>query len=137
LVVNQGLFEMKLGIIRRIDKADLAKGGEVPKWADYLLETLNPFIEKVALALQNRLTIDDNLLSKVSDFELTHDVELEINPYPSGGGNLRVRGVVPLTTGEIFLTAFKWTQKSDGSIGVTAQFSGGTTATIRLAIFLG
>lgn len=129
---------MKLGVVKRIDKADLAKGGgEIPKWIDALLDPLNQFIEKVGLALQNRLSLVDNFLGKEFSAEFTDSEELEINPYPDSSRTSRVRGVIPLTTGEVYVTAWKWTQKSNGNIGVTFQFSGATSATVRIQILLG
>lgn len=128
---------MKLGLIRRIDKGDLSRAGDVPKWIDPLLDTLNPFIEKVGLALQNRLTFVDNGLGKEYSGQFTTDVEKEINPRLPGQQTLRVQAVYPLTTGELFITGFKWVQKDNGNIGVTIKFSGGTEATVKLRIELG
>lgn len=127
---------MILGVIKRIAKDDLVKLGEVPKWVDALLTPLNDFIEKTTLAMQNRLTMKDNLLGKQVNLVFTHNTELIINPYPSTRGSLKVGGVIPLSTGSVFITGFKWVQKQDGSIGVTVQLSGGTSATIKLQIFL-
>ena len=129
---------MKLGLIKRIDKGDLAKGGgEIPGWIDGLMDPLNQFIEKVGLALQNRLSFVDNFLGKEFEAEFTDSTELEINPFPDSRGSLRVRGVIPLTTGQQYVTAWKWTQKSNGNIGVTFKFDGATSATIRIQILLG
>jgi hypothetical protein len=130
---------MKLGIIRRIPKEDLAKlDKDIPKWVDGLLSPLNDFIEKVGLALQNRLDFENNFLGKALTVTLTHDVETIVNPFPSSGrGNLRVIGVVPVTTGEVFITGFKWTPKDSGNIGITVKLSGATEASIKFHIHLG
>jgi hypothetical protein len=128
---------MKLGLLKRIDRADLAKSGEVPGWVDALLETLNPFIEKVGLALQGRLTLPDNFLGKEIYTDFTHNTELEINPFNAGQNTLRAKGVILMSTGEVFVTAWKWRQKDNGNIAVTIQFSGATTAKVRLHILLG
>lgn len=127
---------MILGLIRRISKDDLVKLGEVPKWIDAFLTPLNDFIEKVGLSLQNRLTFRDNFLGKVVTVTVIHATELEVNPYPSTRGSFRVAGVVPISTGELFIDAFKWVSKQNGNIGVTVKFTGGTTAKIRLQIHL-
>lgn len=128
---------MKLGLIKRIDKSDLAKTGDVPSWVGPLLDTLNPFIEKVGLALQNKLSFADNFLGKEFETTFTSNTELEINPYITKGTPLRVKGVIPLTTGEVFITGFKWVQKANGNIGVTLTLSGATSAKIKLFILLG
>lgn len=127
---------MILGVIKRISKDDMAKLEKLPKWIDALLTPLNDFIEKVGLALQNRLTFKDNFLGKVGTFTFVHDSELEINPYPATRGSLRVAGVIPVSSGDMFITAFKWVSKSNGNIGVTIKFSGGTTANVKLQIQL-
>lgn len=127
---------MILGVIKRIAKDDLVKLGDVPKWIDALLTPLNDFIEKTALAMQSRLTMKDNFLGKQVSLVFTHNTELIINPYPTTRGSLKVGGVVPLTTGGVFITGFKWVTKQDGNIGVTAQLSGATAATLKLQIFL-
>lgn len=127
---------MILGVIKRISKDDMAKFEKLPGWIDALLNPLNDFIEKVGLALQNRLTFRDNFLGKISTAHLTHGVELEINPYPGTRGSLRVIGVIPLSTGGLYIDAFKWTAKQNGNIGVTVNFLGGTEADIKLQIHL-
>lgn len=127
---------MILGVIKRIAKEDMAKFGQIPNWIDALLNPLNDFIEKTGLALQNRLTFKDNFLGKVVSTEFTHDTELEINPYPSTRGSLSVAGVIPVSTGELSIDAFKWVKKQNGNIGVTVKFVTGTSATLKLFIFL-
>lgn len=127
---------MILGIIRRISKDDLVALGEVPKWIDAFLTPLNDFIEKVGMSLQNRLTFKDNMLGKVLVSNFTHGTELEINPYPGTRGSLKVVGVVPVSTGGLFIVGFKWVAKQNGNIGVTVNFSGGTAAAVRLHIHL-
>lgn len=127
---------MILGVIRRIAKEDLTKLGKVDPWVDGLLTPLNDFIEKVGLALQNRLTFKDNFLGKVSIHEFTHDTELEINPYPASRGSLNVAGVIPVTTGDVFIDAWKMVRKQNGNIGVTIKFTGATTAKVKLHILL-
>jgi hypothetical protein len=121
---------MKLGTIKRISRDDLAKsGGEIPKWVDAFLDPLNQFIEKVGIALTNGLTFDDNLLCKRTKLTFTHGVEQVVNPFPIGSRNLAVVGVFPISAGNESIDKFKWITKTDGSIGVTFQFDGGTSST--------
>lgn len=127
---------MKLGVLKRISKDDLVKMGDVPKWIDALLTPLNDFIEKTGLALQNNLTFQDNFLGKQVYLNFTHDTELIINPFPATRGSLKVGGVIPISTGGVFIDSFKWVAKADGSIGVTIQMTGATTAKFKLQILL-
>lgn len=128
---------MKLGTIRRISKEEMAgAGGEIPKWVDPFLGPLNDFIEKVGQALQNRLTFKDNMLGKVVEREFEDNVELEVNPYPSTRGSLRVVAVYPASTGGALITGFKWIHKDNGNIGVTFTFTGTPTSAVRLQIHL-
>lgn len=121
---------MKLGTIKRISKDDLARtGDELPKWLDAFLDPLNQAIEKFALALSNGVTFDDNFLCKRTKLTFTHGVEQLINPFPTGSRNLSVIGVFPISSGNEAIDKFKWVSKTDGSIGVTFQFDGGTSAT--------
>jgi hypothetical protein len=129
---------MKTGLLKRISRDDLAKAGDaLPRWVDVMLQPLNDFIEKVGLALQNKLTFRDNFSGKIIERKFTNDVEQEINPYPdSSRGALRPSACYPATTGNLFITGFKWVQKDNGNIGVTIKFTGGTEATVRLHIHL-
>ena len=141
---------MKLGLLKTIAKSELAKGGgEIPKWVDAFLGPLNSFIERVGIALQGRLTFEDNFLCKVTALEFTHATELLVNPSIDGGGALRVTGVLPLSAGGLAIDKFKWTQKDTGSVGITLSFENGvdpasatptvpaTKATCRILILLG
>lgn len=131
---------MKLGVIKRIQREVLARAGEVPKAVDAMLEPLNEFIEKIGLALQGRLTFEDNFLCKQVFLEFTHAVEQLINPRSEAVPNARVTGVILLSAGGLGVDKFKWVQKDSGNIGVTISFDGGsstTTAKCRLIIFLG
>lgn len=130
---------MRLGVVKRVDKADLSKSAKedkLPAWVDALLTPVNEFIEKVGQSLQNQLTFRDNFLGKVVEVNFTHDTELEINPYPGTRGSLRVSAVYHATTGSIFVTGFKWKALQNGNIGVTFRFDGDTEASVRLHIHL-
>lgn len=132
---------MKLGLLKTISKADLAKSGEdLPKWIDPFLGPLNAFIERVGIAMQRRLTFDDNFLCKVVALEFTHDTETLVNPAIDGGGALRVTGVLALSASGQGIDSFRWVQKDSGSLGVTFKFEGGTASTkaiCRIIILLG
>lgn len=128
---------MKLGVVRRIVKEDLAKAGEqIPKWVDALLGPLNEFIEKVGLALQNRLTFSDNFLCKVIALDLTSDVEQEINPATDFSANARVYGVLIVSSDNKAIAHHRWAQKTNGNIGVTVTFVSASSATCTLILLL-
>lgn len=132
---------MKLGTIKRISREDLAKSGEaLPKWIDTFLDPLNQAIEKFALALGGGLTFDDNVSCRRVKLKFTHGVEQLVNPFPAGVRQLSVVGVFPIGAGEQGIDKFKWVTKTDGSIGVTFSFDGGsstTEATCSIIILLG
>lgn len=128
---------MNLGRIRTIAKEDF-KGKEIPDWIDSLLDPLNQFIEQVGLALQGRLTFDDNFFSKTVTIKLTHNTALEINPS-QGDSNFqrsRVLGVIPIAASGYGIDAFKWSQLTNGNIEVTANFSGGTGTDISIKLLV-
>lgn len=124
---------MKLGIIKTIQREELSKFGELPKWVDPFLQVLNQFLGNVGLALKGNLTFADNFLCKEKKLTFTHDVEQEINPDTKS----RVVGCFPIYAGEKMVVGFKWTYKSNGNIGVTFQFDGATEAVCTVIILLG
>lgn len=127
---------MKLGVVKRILKENLAAAGEVPPWVELLLVPLNQFIEAVGSALTNKLTFADNFSCVVYSGKFKHATELVINPKSS----LKVSGVIPTyaSSGQI-ITGFGFNRRNDGTIGVTLQFAAGagTEATCSLVILLG
>jgi len=131
---------MKLSL-KRILKEELARTKEtVPKYMDSVLRVINTTIEQVGIALSNRLTFEDNFNCTVVTREFTHGVELEINPTAGKQGNLRVTGVSLLSGGDLIIDKFGWNQKSNGNIGVTIYFDGGSGSTIancKVLILLG
>jgi hypothetical protein len=131
---------MKL-TLKRLLKEDLNRTKEeVPKWMDVVLRVINTAIEQLGTALSNRLTFEDNFLCKVETREFTHDAEQILNPISGQAANLRCTGVSLLSGGDLIVDRFGWNQKSDGTIGVTIGFDGGsssTKATCRLLILLG
>lgn len=131
---------MKLAL-KRLLKEELARSKEqIPKYMDAVLRVLNSTIEQVGIALSNRLTFEDNFNCTVVTREFTHATELEINPTAGKQGNLRVTGVLLLSGGDLIIDTFGWAQKSNGNIGVTVSFDGGTsstTADCKVLILLG
>jgi hypothetical protein len=129
---------MKLGTISRIDKGDLSKSGEpIPKWVDALLDPLNQFIEQVGLALQNRLTFEDNFLTKIVTQKITHQTTIAINPRQTAQSTLRVQGVFLLYAGGQQVDAFGWKARTDGNIDVTIDFKTPGTYECKILILLG
>lgn len=132
---------MKLGVVKRIGRDELQKaGGEIPAWVDVFLNSINSFIEKVGLALQGKLTFEDNFFCKSIYLDFTHGVEQLINPAVANAINARVIGVLPLDASGQGVDSFKWVRKDDGNIGVTYSFAGGSSSTkakCRLIILLG
>lgn len=128
---------MKLGVLRRISKEDLARADkELPKFIDALLNPLNEFIEKIGQSLQGRLTFDDNFLCKPMSVELVSGTEKILNPFADGQRNLRVRGVLIVASGGAQIDKHGWSQKDDGSIGVTVDFVSATSATCEMIVLL-
>lgn len=58
----------RLPPVRRITKEDLRNA---PDWVDYLLTPLNTFFESVYSALDNNLTLSDNVAGAVSTISFT------------------------------------------------------------------
>jgi hypothetical protein len=127
---------MKLGTIKRISKEDMSKQGDVPKWMDPMLDTLNEFIEKVSQALLGNLTFEDNFLCKVVEQEFTHATEVIVSPRIDGRSGLRAVGVLPTYPGGEELDSFSWVTKENGNLGVTFWFGTSTTAKCRILILL-
>jgi hypothetical protein len=129
---------MKLGIIKRILKDDLARSGELPPWLDAFLQPLNDFIEKVGSALQNRLTFADNFLCKIVSQSFNSGVEYQITPNLTGGNaSLKVIAVLVLDAGGGTVDKFRWSRKSSGNIGVTITFSDVASSTCSIILLLG
>lgn len=117
---------MNLGRIRTIAKEDF-RGKDVPEWLDQLLDPLNTFIEQVGLALQGRLTFEDNFFSKVLTLKLTHNTALEINPLQGGTARAtRVLGVLALSAGGDGVDSLAWDQLSNGNVEITIKFTSGS-----------
>lgn len=129
---------MKLGVIKRILKDDLARSGDLPGWLDQFLQPLNDFIEKVGLALQNRLTLSDNFSCKFVTQTFTSGVELQINPQRNlTGAQVKPSGVLLLDPNGATVDSFGWSRKQNGNIGVTINFVGATSSQVTIVILLG
>lgn len=129
---------MNLGVVKRILKEDLAKNGDVPSWMDYLLQPLNEFIEKVGLALQNRLTFSENFLCKVVSQSFISGTVYQINPkLVSSQATLHVVGVVLMDPGGGTVDKWFWSRNSNGNLNVSITYSDVTSATATIYIFLG
>lgn len=125
---------MKLDVIKTIRIDDLKNaGGDVPAWMDTLLFQLNAFIEGVGRAIQGNLTFTDNMLCRVKQYTFTHGVELVINPQSN---NIKVLGMIPVDGGGQVIDTYGFTRKTNGNIGVTLSFSGGTSSTTSVCTIL-
>lgn len=118
---------MKLGLIKRISKEDMAMKGEVPKWMDPMLDTLNNFIDKVSTALNGNLSFGDNFLCKEFSQQFTSGTAYEINPAIDGRAQTTCYAVVPLDTNGATIDKFLWEKLASGKIRVTFTFSAATT----------
>lgn len=128
---------MKLGIIKTIIREELARFEKLPPWMDSFLQTLNQFISNVGTALNGNLDFRNNFLCTVKSITLTHGVEQQINPNNT---KLRVIGVACFNAGGKIVDKFGWVALSNGNIGVTIYFDGGTSSTestCELILFLG
>lgn len=125
---------MKLDAIKTIRIDDLKNaGGDIPPWLDPMVQQLNSFIEGVGRAVQGNLTFADNQLCRIKSYKFTHAVELIINPQ---AGNVRVLGVLPIDMNGLAVDKFGWTRKTNGNIGVTFSFDGGTSTTVSTCTVL-
>lgn len=121
---------MKL-TLKRILKEELARSKEpIPNYMDVVLKVLNSNFEQLVNALSNRLSFEDNFNSTTVQREVTHGVELEINPLAGKSGNLRVIGVFLTSSGNLVVDKFGWTLKTTGNVGITAYFNGGSGTTV-------
>lgn len=127
---------MKLGLIRRISKEDMARYGDIPKWMDPMLETLNTFIEKMTTALNGNLSFADNFLCKQVSQDFTSATAYTINPQIDGRSQLQAYGVIPIDTNGATIDKFLWEKLENGNISVTFTFSAATTNKCTILILL-
>lgn len=109
---------MKFGTLKLIDKADLARMGEVPKWIDAFLSPLNAFMEPMVSALRNRLTFEDNFQATKIEIKFTSGVALKVNSK----SNLRVIGIIPTYVEDCYITQYGFTPMQDGSVEIKLTF---------------
>ena len=124
---------MKLGVIKKILREDLARAGEIPAWVDPLLLTLNQFIDSVVTALQGRLSFSDNFSCKIVSQTFTSGALLSLNPQ----SRLKVLGALPVFFGGKTLTKFKIALNTNGNADVTLTFDEGGSAPCYLILLLG
>lgn len=127
---------MKLGLIRRISKEDMARHGDIPKWVDPMLDTLNEFIEKITTALNGNLTFADNFLCKEYSQDFQSGTAYTVNPQIDGRTQLRPYGVLVVDTNGATIDKVLWTKLATGSISVTLTFSAATTNKCTILILL-
>jgi hypothetical protein len=121
---------VKISVIQKIVKEDLAKFGKLEAWVEPLLESINEGIEAFASALNGRLTFLDNFHQKTVEITFTSGTEKEI-AIPA---NKRVVGVLVLEALNKIITEHGFTRKTNGNIGITISWTGGGDATCRVVI---
>lgn len=141
---------MKLQLTQ-ILKDELAKSDDkLPSWIDTFLYVINTAINQISTAFKNNITFADNMNSKVVTVKLTHNVEYSVSPILPGQKQAgTIIGAWPiLATGSSVantkvdrnvITGFGVNLKSDGSLGIVAQFSQGekTSANVTFIIQFG
>ena len=123
---------MRITSLRRINKEDISKAGEVPGWLDSLISPLNDFLDQVTSALRNRLTFEDNFQSVQKTIKVFNGVEMEV----STGSKLSVSGVIVLDGGEQIISGFGFRRLTNGNIGVTVNFATAPSAEVTFLISL-
>lgn len=133
---------MKLGSYQRITLDQLG-GGDIPGWANTLLDMLNTQLESVVTALTGRLSFADNLLCKSTTQTLTHATELKI----SVDSTKQIVGIIPLlvtnstdtSASKNVITGCGVNLYGNGQAGVIVNFSAGgsTQAKVTLVILYG
>lgn len=121
---------MKLGVVRRINKEDLARSGELPGWVDPLILTLNQFMDSMVTAMAGRVSFSDNIQCKIISTEFTSGTEAVINPQSA----LKPLGIIPMYAEGKAIDSFKFVYKDNGQVGITLTFTGGGDANATLAI---
>ncbi len=127
---------MKLGLIKRISKEDMARYGDIPKWMDPLLETLNTFIDRTTTALNGNLSFPDNVLCKEYSQSFTSGTAYTINPHLDGRPQANCYGVLVLDTNGAELDKLLWSKLATGNISVTLTFTAATTNKCTLLLLL-
>ena len=122
---------MKIGVISKVRKEDLAKGGEkLPAWLNSFLSPVNQFIDQVGLALKGRLTIEENIAAKYIDQKMTSGILLTL----STNDRRVVKGVWPVYAEGKQITGWQFDYRDTGRIDFTITFNGGGTTDVRLLV---
>lgn len=128
---------MKISVLKRISKEDLARSGDaLPTWIDALLDPLNTFIENVGLSVQARLTLSENFARQVVTQTFNSGQTYEINPLASSTIRGRVVSIIPGYLGGKDLLGLQWDFKNNGNITIKLTFTGGGSAACTLYILL-
>ena len=121
---------MKLPVIARLRREDLATAGDVPAWVDKLIDPLNQFIEQMGVAIQGRLAVGDNLAMKYITNTFTDNTELQINP----NDKRRVVGILPVYASSKIITGYNFSYKNNGTIGITIKFDAAGSADCKIIL---
>ncbi len=127
---------MKLGLIKRISKEDMAAKGEIPGWVDPMLDVLNDFIEKTAKALNSNLSFADNFLCREHTQDFASGTAYDVNPAIDGRAKLRVYGVLLLDANGAEVDKLKWQKLANGNVSVTLTFTAATTNKCTILLLL-
>ena len=123
---------MKLGVIKQIDKRTM--GQDLPSWLDALLSPINQFFDRVTLALNRRLTFEENIQCTVKTLEFTSATEKKVNPDAE---SLRVLSMFVGSCESKTLTGKKLVLYNDDTVGITLTFAEGGSANCRVYLILG
>jgi hypothetical protein len=111
---------------------------------------MNRFIDQVGLCLKNNVSFGDNHAGKVMTITLTHNTEYIVNPALANQKNApNILGAFPVIAQKSsassslvdrnVVTGFGVNLKSNGTLGIVAQFSqgAGTSASVTFIILFG
>lgn len=134
--------------LTQILKDELAQSGEkLPGWIDEFLAVINSTINQISSIFSNGITFKDNMNAKVMTVKLTHNVEYTVSPVIPGQKTagaligawpiLVTKSSAPNTkVDRNMITGFGVNQKSDGSLGIVAQFSQGANTSGNVTFIL-
>lgn len=121
---------MKLGVSRLLETSKLLNtkaGQELSDFFTYFSE----FADGVIRALNNNLTLEDNLNGKSITASLKNNTEQVINTDGKNPVEVRVRRVISATSG---VDSFIWYVNNSGQTVVKATFSGSPTAPLDVSL---
>lgn len=124
---------MKLGLIKRLDKADFAGKGDLPAWVDVLLGVINGFMDPIARCIQGRISLADNMFGYLtSGIKLSHGVDLKISTHLTS----KPIGVQVLSTNGNKWTGFNWTYNNDGTVTLNIEFKDTSQTNVPCTLFI-